>query len=67
MIKLIDFTGKTIVLGDIVITISGFYKNLCMGKVTKICEKKILIKYDHNGIYKYPKEVVVWTNELNSL
>ena len=69
MIKLVDFTGKTIVLGDMVITISTYYKQLVNATVVKICKKKIGLKQKGRSylIYKYPKEVVVRSNELNLL
>jgi len=71
MIKLIDFTGKTIVLGDIVITIVPYGRYLCNATVFKICEEKLGLKQEnYKGkclFYRRPKEVVVRTHELNSL
>ena len=69
MIKLIDFTGRTIIPGDAVITI--YSKRLRNATVMKICKKKIGIRLQGYSIdsltYKYPNEVVVRTHELNLL
>ena len=71
MINLTDFTGRTIIPGDMVITISTGYKQLCYGTVVKICKKKIGIHQqgysDDYVMFKYPKEVVVRTHELELL
>ena len=70
MIKLIDFAGKIITPGDMVITI---YDNaLCYATVMKVCKQMLGLKRKNswkgsNLTYKYPKEVMVISNELNSL
>ena len=70
MIKLIDYLGNTIAVGDTVIY-TGSYVTFSQGKVAKTCAKMIGIQRfpgrSTGLVYKYPKEVIVRNNELDQV
>ncbi len=59
-----DFTGKELRVGQVVICITGHYKEFKIGTVKKITNKMVLIDFKFGSTRIFPSQTIIADKEM---